>query len=178
MNEHTLAIALVSLAAVLVVGYTVYRAVRSNRLRKRLEDEAWQRHIGKPIPWEMKTRPRPVPSAIERGTQVHQQFEDYYRQQDIYRQQVGRTKRTKVEDHPTTSLFPPSSFDLPSSGWAKEPEDPPFPVGGGGFSGGGGDFGGGGASDSWGSSDSCSSSDSSSGGSDGGGGGDCGGSSD
>jgi hypothetical protein len=129
---------------------------------------------------------------------MHQQIEDYYRQKDVYLQQVGRTKRTKVEGHPTTSLFPPSSFELPSSGWAKEP-DPPFPVGGGGFSGGGGGFGGGGASDSWGSSDSCSSdggggfggggasvswgssdscSSDSGGGSDGGGGGDCGGSSD
>lgn len=174
MDDNITNILLLSLAAVILLGivvYSIYRSIQTNRLRKRLEDEAWQRLIGKPIPWEIKTRPRRVPSAVEIGNKMHQQIEDYYRQKDVYLQQVGRTK---VEGRPTTSLFPPSSFELPSSGWAKEP-DPPFPVGGGGFSGGGGGFGGGGASDSWGSSDSCSSD--SGGGSDGGGG-DCGGSSD
>jgi hypothetical protein len=152
MDDNITNILLVSLAAVILLGIVVcsiYRNIQTNRLRKRLEDEAWQRHIGKPIPWENKTLTRPFSTT-----------------NPIYLQQVER---------PTTSLFPPSSFELPSSGWAKEP-DPPFPVGGGGFSGGGGGFGGGGASDSWSSSDSCSSD--SGGGSDGGGGGDCGGSSD
>ncbi len=76
MNEQTAAILLGSLAAVLIVGYTVYRTIQSHKLRKRLEDEAWQRFWSKinqsqPIPpWEYKTR-----------------------QKTLYRQQVGRTKR-------------------------------------------------------------------------------------
>ena len=95
MNEQTAAILLGSLAAVLIVGYTVYRTIQSHKLRKRLEDEAWQRFWSKinqsqPIPpWEYKTRSRP--DSIKFGTRAHQQFED--RQKALYRQQVGRTKR-------------------------------------------------------------------------------------
>lgn len=76
MNEQTAAILLGSLFAMLIVGYTVYRTIQSHKLRKRLEDEAWQRFWSKinqsqPIPpWEYKTR-----------------------QKTLYRQQVGRTKR-------------------------------------------------------------------------------------
>lgn len=171
--EHTAAILFGSLAAVIIVGYTVYRALKSHQLRKRLENEAWQRHIGKPIPWENKTRSRP--SAIELGNQIHRHAE----QELLYRQQVGRTERTKIEGHPSYNmLFPSSSFELPDTGFAREPDLGPSPFDShkSSFEGGGGSFGGGGASDSWGSSDSCSSSDS--GGSNEGGGGNCGGSSD
>lgn len=151
MTDHTATIVFGTLAALLVVGYIIYRAIQSNRLRRRLEDEAWQRHIGKPIPWPRK----PIPTVPE-----------------PVRPRTAPSVRSETVYVPQTS-FDFETFDIPTG--ETSPQSNRHFSGGADFSGGGGDFGGGGASDSWDSSDSCSSGDSG-GGSDSGG--DCGGSSD
>lgn len=153
MTEHTAAIVLGFIALVIVVGNTVYYAIRSNRLKRRLEDEAWQHHIGKPIPWKRKPIPT-IPDSVrsKKATSV--------RSETVYVPQTSFDFETL--DIPTGETSPQS--DRHFSGVTDFGSD---------FHGGGGDFGGGGASDSWGSS-SCNDS----GGSSDGGGGDCGGSSD
>lgn len=171
MTDHTAAIIFGILAALLVVSYTVYRAIQSNRLKRRLEDEAWQRYIGKPIPSKLRVFSQaPIPFRYPHGSGLGAQ---------------GPTgpllprKATSVRSE--TVYVPQTSFDFETlnipTGETSPQSDRHFSGVtdfGSDFHGGGGDFGGGGASDSWGSSDSCSDS----GGSSDSSGGDCGGSSD
>lgn len=67
MDDNITSILLVSLAAVILLGavvYSIYRNIQTNRLRKRLEDEAWQRHIGLP---PLTTRGAKYVGAIHNG---------------------------------------------------------------------------------------------------------------
>jgi uncharacterized membrane protein YgcG len=166
-NDNTAAIILGVIAAIIVVGYTIYRAFTSARelarVRARAEDEAWQRHIGLP---PLTTRRAKYVGAVKDG--------NYYSNPDKRPRKIANPMNSSAVDGYNAAM--PDTFDLGGgSGFNRSFSSPGSNDV---FGGGGGSFGGGGASDSWSSSSDSCSSDSGDGGSDGGGGGDCGGSSD